>query len=292
MKALRIATAVLVVVALSSSCGSSARSTGSTTISPPPSSGRVSTPSNSAPASPAATIVPPPATSTREAPKAIVNNDGALKHGAAAAPLNVGGKAYTREMYDNFAVTVVYEATKNSDMDLLEILDSASAPLAYQYGRDVCDAVEQTQLTLRTIVDNLHGNIGLSIGGAQAAVAGAAGHLCGNAEIEGYKTYFDTQVINSQAQIRKVTRALVREDMFGWATRVTCDYLSFYGRSAGLRQALESFHPYGTETIDFPFPARDGGGYYTTQFDVVITTVASFWCSIDSDLLGATYYHS
>jgi hypothetical protein len=78
----------------------------------------------------------------------------------------------------------------------------------------------------------------------------------------------------------------------GWSSRLTCDYLSYNGKSAGLRQALENYKPDGSHTLVFPFPIKDAAGQYTVSFDAVITTVASFLCPIDSELLGATYYHA
>lgn len=281
MKAMRIAAAAVVVVALMSGCSSSGDSPGITIPSSVPNPGVNFT-----------SVESTPPTSARLAPMASVGGDGKLPQGAAAAPMSVAGKIYTQDMYNNFAATVVYETTKNEDMSLLETLDSAGAPLGYQYGRDVCGAVEDDRMSLNTLADNIHNNVGLTLGGAQAVIAGAARHLCGIAEIRGYLTYFDSQVANEQAQIHKLTHAWVDPNVVGWSSRVTCDYLSYYGNSAGLRPALESFMPFGTQTMVLPFPIKDAAGGYSVSFDAVITTVASFWCPIDADLLGPSYYHA
>ncbi len=300
MKALRIVAAVVVAGCLMSGCSSTAATDNATTSVVPDTLANSAqaapvTPTSTTSNSPTPISEPPTSeapTSAPIAPMGSVGGDGKLSHGAAAAPLNVGGTFYTRDMYNNFAVTVVYETTKNEDMALLETLDSAGAPLGYQYGRDVCDAVREGKMTLTTMADNLHSNTGLTLGGAQAVIAGAARHLCDNAAIRGYLTYFDSQVSNEQVQIHKITHGWVELSVVGWSSRVTCDYLSYYGQSAGLRPALAAFMPYGTQTMVMPFPIKDNAGLYTASFDAVITTVASFWCPIDADLLGSTYYHS
>jgi hypothetical protein len=258
--------AVLAAIALliATGCSGPADSSGDTDT--PPSSGTYSAPAQPTPSAP---TVP------------MADAGTTFKRGAAAAPLAVG---YTQVMYNNFALSVVYETTKNQDMALLETLDASGAPLGYQYGRDVCDeAANKTKLN--TIADNLSVNTGLTLGGAQAVIAGAVRHMCGIVALRGYLTYFDSQVIDAQMQIHKVTGVMIEESAVGWAARVVCDYLSYYGQSAGLRTALDTFKPYGTERIGLPFAQGED------NFDRVITTVASGWCMIDAELLGATYYH-
>jgi hypothetical protein len=82
-------------------------------------------------------------------------------------------QVYTQDMYSNFFITVSYETTRNEDMDLFKRLDASGAAIGYQYGRDVCNALVAGQTDLRAIADRLNVNTGLTVGGAQAIIAGA-----------------------------------------------------------------------------------------------------------------------